>query len=154
MAGIPLGQSADARRMKLHDATEKARSTVTLLARSLALLSGLGRGSSGGGMASRFGLDEIGSKGPGSGGDVRNAAITLGKRLSQDFYVTYESSLAGTLGTLGTLFIFYDLTRRLTLRGQAGQVSGVDLIHTIKYDRTAKVAALRPCSSMDRTGSS
>ena len=99
---------------------------------ALALLSGLGRSSgSGGGLASRFGLDEIGFKGPGSGGDVRNAAITLGKRLSQDFYVTYESSLAGTLGTL---FIFYDLTRRLTLRGQAGQVSGVDLIYTIKYD--------------------
>ncbi len=104
--------------------------SLVLQQAALALLSGLGSGS-GGGLASRFGLDEIGFKGPGSGGDVRSAAITLGKRLSQDFYVTYESSLAGTLGTL---YIFYDLTRRLTLRGQAGQVSGVDLIYTIKYD--------------------
>ena len=57
--------------------------------------------------------------------------MTLGKRLSKDFYVTYERSLAGTLGTL---YIFYDLTRRLTLRGQAGRTSGVDLIYTVQYD--------------------
>ena len=57
--------------------------------------------------------------------------VTRGKRLSKDFYVTYESSLAGALGTL---YIFYDLTQRLTLRGQAGVKSGLDLIYTLKYD--------------------
>ncbi|GAA4349486.1 translocation/assembly module TamB domain-containing protein [Variovorax defluvii] len=98
---------------------------------ALALLGKLGSGSPGGGLASRFGLDEIGFKGPGNGGDVRESAVTLGKRLSKDFYVTYERSLSGTLGTL---FVFYDLTRRLTLRGQAGQQSGIDLIYTVKYD--------------------
>jgi translocation and assembly module TamB len=45
--------------------------------------------------------------------------------------VTYERSLGGTFGTI---FIFYDLTQRLTLRGQAGQKSGLDLIYTVKYD--------------------
>jgi len=105
--------------------------SIVLQQAALALLSGLGRGGASGGLASRFGLDEIGFKGPGSSGDVRSAAITLGKRLSQDFYVTYESSLAGALGTL---YIFYDLTKTLTLRGQAGQKSGVDLIYTIKYN--------------------
>ncbi|MET0540825.1 MAG: translocation/assembly module TamB domain-containing protein [Variovorax sp.] len=98
---------------------------------ALALLSGLGAGGSGGSLAGRFGLDEIGFKGPGSGGDLKESAITLGKRFSQDFYATYERSLAGTLGSL---FIFYDLTSRLTLRGQAGIQSGVDLIYTLKYD--------------------
>jgi translocation and assembly module TamB len=98
---------------------------------ALALLGRLGSGSPGGGLASRFGLDEIGFKGPGSGGDVRGSAVTMGKRLSKDFYLTYERSLSGTLGTL---FVFYDLTRRLTLRGQAGQQSGIDLIYTVKYD--------------------
>ncbi|VTU36963.1 translocation/assembly module TamB domain-containing protein [Variovorax sp. PBL-E5] len=98
---------------------------------ALALLSGLGKGSSGGGLASRFGLDEVGFKGPGSGGDLRESAVTLGKRLARDFYLTYERSLSGTLGTL---FIFYDLTTRLTLRAQAGQQSGIDLIYTVKYD--------------------
>lgn len=98
---------------------------------ALALLGKLGSGSPGGGLASRFGLDEIGFKGPDSGGDVRESAVTVGKRLSKDFYLTYERSLSGTLGTL---FVFYDLTRRLTLRGQAGQQSGIDLIYTVKYD--------------------
>jgi translocation and assembly module TamB len=45
--------------------------------------------------------------------------------------VTYERSLSGTLGTL---FVFYDLTRHLTLRGQTGEKSAVDIIYTIKYD--------------------
>ncbi|NDZ12837.1 translocation/assembly module TamB [Variovorax sp. WS11] len=98
---------------------------------ALALLGRLGSGSPGGGLASRFGLDEIGFKGPSSGGDVRESAVTVGKRLSKDFYLTYERSLSGTLGSL---FVFYDLTRRLTLRGQAGQQSGIDLIYTVKYD--------------------
>lgn len=98
---------------------------------ALALLGGLGKGSGGGNLASRFGLDEIGFRGPGSGGDVRDSAVTVGKRVAKDFYLTYERSLSGTLGTL---FIFYDLTRRLTLRAQAGQQSGVDLIYTLQYD--------------------
>ncbi|VWX57431.1 Autotransporter secretion inner membrane protein TamB [Burkholderiales bacterium 8X] len=98
---------------------------------ALAVLGGLGKGGSSGGLASRFGLDEIGFKGPGNGGDLRGSALTVGKRISKDFYLTYERSLAGTLGTI---FIFYDLTRRLTLRGQAGQQSGLDLIYTLQYD--------------------
>jgi translocation and assembly module TamB len=36
--------------------------------------------------------------------------------------------------TLGTLYIFYDLSRRLTLRAQSGQQSAVDLIFTLRYD--------------------
>lgn len=98
---------------------------------ALALLGGLGKGGSGGSLASRFGLDEIGFKGGGAGSDIGESAVTLGKRLSKDFYVTYERSLAGAVGTL---FIFYDLTTNLTLRGQAGEQSGADLIYTVKYD--------------------
>lgn len=98
---------------------------------ALALLGGLGKGGSGGSLASRLGLDEIGFKGPATGGELRESAVTLGKRLSSDFYLTYESSLTGMLGTI---YIFYDLTQRLTLRGQAGIQSGVDLIYTLKYD--------------------
>lgn len=98
---------------------------------ALALMSGIGKGGTGSGMASRFGLDEIGFKGPSSGGDFKDSAVTFGKRLSKDFYLTYERSLSGTLGSL---YIFYDLTQRLTLRGQAGSKSGIDLIYTLKYD--------------------
>jgi translocation and assembly module TamB len=98
---------------------------------ALALIGHVSKGTSGGSLAGRFGLDELGFKGPGSGGDLRESAVTLGKRLSKDFYLTYERSLGGTFGTI---FIFYDLTQRLTLRGQAGQTSGLDLIYTLKYD--------------------
>jgi len=105
--------------------------SVLLQQAALSLLGRIGGGGTGGGLASRFGLDELGFKGPGSGGDLRESAVTLGKRLSKDFYITYERSIGGTFGTL---FIFYDLTTRLTLRGQAGQTSGLDLIYTVKYD--------------------
>ncbi|QGW84181.1 translocation/assembly module TamB domain-containing protein [Variovorax paradoxus] len=98
---------------------------------ALALIGHVSKSGSGGSLASRFGLDELGFKGPGNGGDLRESAVTLGKRLSKDFYLTYERSVGGTFGTL---FIFYDLTQRLTLRGQAGQTSGLDLIYTLKYD--------------------
>lgn len=98
---------------------------------ALALLGGFGPKGGGGNFASRFGLDEIGFKGPATGADASSSALTLGKRLTDQIYVTYEASLAGSLGTL---YIFYDLTRNLALRGQAGLKSGVDLIYTLSYD--------------------
>ena len=59
------------------------------------------------------------------------ATVTLGKRISRDFYVAYERSLAGTLGTFS---IFYDLSRRFTLRARTGEQSAIDLIFTVPYD--------------------
>ncbi|WP_313069829.1 translocation/assembly module TamB domain-containing protein [Melaminivora sp.] len=97
---------------------------------ALAFLAGEGKGSSGG-IAQRLGFDEVGFKGPGQGEDANGAALTFGKRLSKDLYVTYEKSLSGTMGVL---YIFYDLSRRLTLRGQTGTQSAVDLIYTVRWD--------------------
>lgn len=83
-------------------------------------------------LASRLGLDEISlSTGARSGSTTTAAAVTLGKRLSQDFYLAYETGLSGTLGSL---FIFYDLTQRLTLRAQAGEQSALDMIFRIRRD--------------------
>jgi translocation and assembly module TamB len=45
--------------------------------------------------------------------------------------VTYERGLAGAASTL---YLFYDITRRFTVRGQTGEASAVDLIYTITYD--------------------
>ncbi len=120
LAWVVLGRSA---------ATGGAEAAVLQQA-ALALLGGKGNSASTQ-IASRLGLDEIGFKGPGTGNDATGAALTLGKRLSKDLYVTYERSLSGTLGTL---YIFYDLSRHLTLRGQTGSTSAVDLIHTLRYD--------------------
>lgn len=96
---------------------------------ALALLGGSGPGLSGG-LATALGLDEL-SVGASSVDGTTSATVTLGKRVSQDFYVTYARSLAGTLGTLS---IFYDLSRRFTLRAQTGEQSAIDLIFTLRYD--------------------
>lgn len=99
---------------------------------ALALLGGNNGGLSGG-IAQALGLDELSFRGQASRADgtTSAAAVTLGKRLSSDFYVAYERSLAGTLGTL---YVFYDLSRRFTLRAQAGEQSAIDLIFTVPYD--------------------
>ncbi len=99
---------------------------------ALALLGGNGKGLSGG-LAEALGLDELSFRGSASNADgtTSAAAVTLGKRLSRDFYVAYERSVAGTLGTV---YIFYDLSKRFTLRAQTGEQSAIDLIFTLPYD--------------------
>jgi translocation and assembly module TamB len=83
-------------------------------------------------LANRLGLDEISlATGSRSDANATGAAVTLGKRLSKDFYLAYETSLSGAFGSL---YIFYDLSRRLTLRAQAGDQSALDLIFTIRHD--------------------
>ena len=60
-----------------------------------------------------------------------DASVTLGKRLSDKLYAAYEHSLSGAGGTL---MIFYELSRRWTLRGQAGENTAVDLIYRLSFD--------------------
>ncbi|HPZ58504.1 MAG TPA: translocation/assembly module TamB domain-containing protein, partial [Ottowia sp.] len=94
---------------------------------ALALLGGR----EGRGLASRFGLDELSFTGGAGSGGVSDASVTLGKRLSDKLYAAYEHSLAGTGGTL---MIFYELSRRWTLRGQAGANQAIDLIYRLSFD--------------------
>ncbi|HUG73666.1 MAG TPA: translocation/assembly module TamB domain-containing protein [Steroidobacteraceae bacterium] len=72
--------------------------------------------------ADDIGVDELG---------VNESAFSIGKRISNELYVTYE---AGLSGAASVLYVFYDITRRLTLRAQTGEASAVDLIYTINYD--------------------
>lgn len=97
-----------------------------------AALAVMGRNDNGTGLslAQKFGLDEL-SVGGASTEGVSGATLTVGKRLSQDFYVAYETGLAGAVGTLQ---VFYDLSRRFTLRATTGNQSAVDLIFTHRYD--------------------
>lgn len=83
---------------------------------------GLLAGSLGGGLAKGLGLDEVG---------LSDGGLSVGKRLSDQLYVTYVASLSGAAGTL---YVFYDITRRLTARGETGTTSAVDLIYTVTYD--------------------
>ena len=91
------------------------------------------KGGMSGGLAASLGLDELSYRGASSNADGTTAegAVTLGKRFSRNFYAAYERSISGALGTL---YVFYDLSRRFTVRGQAGQQSAVDLIFTVPYD--------------------
>ena len=99
---------------------------------AMALLGGAGRPLSGG-LAEALGLDELSFRGAtyGDAGTTTGATVTLGKRLSRDFYVAFERGLAGTAGTV---YIFYNLSRRLTLRAQTGEQSAIDVILTVPYD--------------------
>ena len=63
--------------------------------------------------------------------EPRAYLLTVGKRLSKDFYVAYETGLAGAVGTLQ---VFYDLSRRISLRASTGTQSAIDLVFTQRYD--------------------
>lgn len=98
---------------------------------ALALFSSNGKTLSGE-VASALGLDEISlASGSRSDSTATGTAVTLGKRLSKDFYLVYETSLRGTFGSF---YVFYDLSRRLTLRAQTGQDNALDLIYTVRKD--------------------
>jgi translocation and assembly module TamB len=113
-------------------ATGAGAEAAVLQQAAMALLSG-GGGQRDGGVAKTFGLDELGFSGESTNADgsTTAAALTLGKRISDKLYLSYERSLAGTLGTVS---IFYDVSKRLTLRARAGEESAIDLIFTIRYD--------------------
>lgn len=106
---------------------------AALLQQAAIALLGSKTGGMSGGLAASFGLDELSFKGASSNaeGGATQAAVTLGKRFSTNFYAAYERSISGALGTL---FVFYDLSQRFTVRAQAGQQSAVDLIYTVPYD--------------------
>ncbi len=98
---------------------------------ALALLGSRAQDSQGG-LASALGLDEL------SLGSAQNAqtgsstaALTVGKRISDRVYVAYEQSLGGAMGALS---LFYDLSRRLTLRAQTGQHNALDVVYTRTHE--------------------
>jgi translocation and assembly module TamB len=97
---------------------------------ALALLGSRG-GTGSGGLAGALGLDELSYGASSATGATGQSAITLGKRFTDNFYAAYERSIAGAVGTL---FIFYDLSRRFTVRAELGPQSAVDLIFTVTYD--------------------
>ncbi len=90
---------------------------------ALALLASRSGQGGGKGIAGSLGLDQLSFSRDGAEGP----AVTLGKRLGRNFYAAYERSLSGAIGTL---FIFYDLTRRITIRAEAGERTAIDLILT------------------------
>lgn len=111
------------------DPSASGGSSALLQQAAMALLAG--GNSSSGKIAGSLGLDEVGFKGGGDSSDAAGAALTLGKRLSDKLYLTYEQSLSGAMGII---YIFYDLSRSVTLRAQTGMTSAMDIVYTVRKD--------------------
>lgn len=111
------------------DPASGGASSALLQQAAMALLAG--GNSSSGKIAGSLGLDEVGFKGGGDGTDAAGAALTMGKRISDKLYLTYEQSLSGAMGII---YIFYDLSRSVTLRAQTGMTSAMDIVYTVRKD--------------------
>jgi len=77
--------------------------------------------------ANLVGLDEIGVASDRSG----SQAVTLGKRLSDRIYVSYEQSISAALAVLR---LELALTRRFSVRAETGSQSGMDLFYRYSFD--------------------
>ncbi|MEJ5990411.1 translocation/assembly module TamB domain-containing protein [Ramlibacter sp. PS3R-8] len=99
--------------------------TALLQRAASALLAG--RSGTGKGFIAKLGIDDLTVARDSTSGTL----VRLGKRFGENFYAAYERSLSGAMGTL---FIFYDVSRRVTVRAEAGDRTGVDLIFTFAFD--------------------
>ncbi len=64
-------------------------------------------------------------------GTVRETVVTVGKQLSQRWYVGYERSVNATTGTWQ---LIYRVARRFTLRAQTGEDNALDVIWTWRWN--------------------
>jgi translocation and assembly module TamB len=65
-----------------------------------------------------------------SEGEVRETIVSLGRQLSQRWYVGYERSVNATAGTWQ---LVYRIAQRFTLRAQSGQENALDLIWSWRW---------------------
>jgi translocation and assembly module TamB len=85
-------------------------------------------------LAQSVGLDDISVRSSSAGtaaaadgsGGASNQVVAVGKRLSDRLYVVYEQGLSVANNALK---IEYSLTRSITLRAEAGLISGVGIYY-------------------------
>lgn len=108
------------------------RADTALLQRAaLALLAGQGGGAMPGSKLFRsLGLDEV-ALSQRSSGEVQQTVVTLGRQLSQRWYLGYERGIGSALGTWQ---LIYRLGRRITLRGQSGEQNSVDVLWSWRWN--------------------
>jgi translocation and assembly module TamB len=105
-------------------------------------------------IAQEMGLDDIGLKG---GTTVQGSAVTIGKRLSDRLYLTFEQGLA-TARTLVSLE--YLLGRGFRVRASGGQDSSMGVFYTRSFDcrrrddrRLYRPSAARSSRAVNPSGS-
>jgi translocation and assembly module TamB len=91
-------------------------------------------------LARTFGLDvlsvrtgqggSIGSAGS-SASSAQDSIVTLGKRLTDRLFLSYEQSLRGLQNLVR---LQYELTERLSVRASGGTTNAVDMIWSYRYD--------------------
>jgi translocation and assembly module TamB len=79
-------------------------------------------------IAHAAGLEEVSLKG---GGGLESTVLTLGKRLSSRAYLSFEQGLSGADSLVK---INYMLTKRLSVRVQAGTTPALDLFYSFSFD--------------------
>ncbi len=116
-------------------ATGAGAEAAVLQQAALALLSS-GGSANDASLTRTLGLDELSFQGESTAtdGTTTSAALTLGKRISSQLYVSYSRSVAGAVGTVA---VFYDISRFVTLRAQAGDDNAIDLLFTHSFDNTS-----------------
>jgi translocation and assembly module TamB len=113
--------------------TGLGRDDTALLQRAaLALISGQGGGGGppGGALLKNIGLDDLSVR-RSEDGDATDTIITLGKQLSQRWYVGYERGIAATTGTWQ---LIYRVAQRFRLRAQAGEENAIDIVRSWRWN--------------------
>ncbi len=104
------------------------RSDTALIQRAaMAALSGEGQGASDK-VIGAIGLTDFGVSQ--TDGDTRDTVITLGKQLSERWYVGYERSVNAAAGTWQ---LIYRAAQRFTLRAQSGSDNALDVIWSWRW---------------------
>ncbi|TFY98775.1 translocation/assembly module TamB domain-containing protein [Ramlibacter rhizophilus] len=129
-SAAPMSEAEKLSMLVLGRSSSTGGAEAALLQRAaLALLTSRGGGTGGGagGIAGLIGLDELSVR----RSDESGAALAIGKQIGEKLYASFERSLSGALGTL---YVFYDITSRLTLRAETGGRTAVDLIYRFSYN--------------------
>lgn len=130
LSWLVLGMSAE---------SSRGGQAAALQAAAVLLSSGDPRAAASPSLASTIGLDVLsvrtGPSGLGGSGSasasVQDSVVTLGKRVSERLFLSYEQSLRGLQNLLR---LQYEISERLSIRGRVGTENAIDLVWTKRYD--------------------
>jgi translocation and assembly module TamB len=106
-----------------------AATTALLQQAALGLLSGEGPGATDRAVQS-LGFDEIGVRQGQSASDTKETFVSLGKQISQRWYVGYERGLNATTGSWQ---LIYRIAQRVSVTAQAGEDNAIDLHWILRW---------------------
>ena len=112
-----------------HAPSDSSGTDLSMLPLAAAALLGQDE-ATGTGVARTLGFDSIGLR-SGSGSTAGAQFVTLGKRVADDLYVVYEQGFGAAASVLKLEF---NVTRRVLLRAETGQTSGLGVFYRWAFD--------------------